>query len=54
MMLREEDDAKDVVQELFANLWVKGKDIVLSTSLSGYLYVLVRNRIITAPNVLSR
>src|SRR6476660_10287379 len=45
-MLGEEDDAKDVVQELFANLWVKGKDIVISTSLSGYLYVSVRNRII--------
>ncbi|WP_276347639.1 RNA polymerase sigma-70 factor [Daejeonella sp. JGW-45] len=45
-MLGEEDDAKDVVQDLFANLWVKGKDIVLSTSLSGYLYISVRNKII--------
>ncbi len=45
-MLGEEDDAKDVVQELFANLWVKGKDIVLNTSLSGYLYISVRNKII--------
>lgn len=45
-MLGEEDDAKDVVQELFATLWIKGKNIVLITSLSGYLYIAVRNRII--------
>ncbi len=46
-MLGEEDDAKDVIQELFATLWIKGKDIVLKASLSAYLYVSVRNRIIT-------
>jgi RNA polymerase sigma-70 factor (ECF subfamily) len=46
-MLGEEDDAKDIVQELFATLWIKGKDIVLKSSLSGYLYVSVRNRIIS-------
>lgn len=46
-MLGEEDDAKDVIQELFATLWIKGKDIVLKASLSGYLYVSVRNRIIS-------
>jgi len=45
-MLGEEDDAKDVVQELFATLWIKGKNIVINTSLSGYLYISVRNRII--------
>jgi len=49
-MLGEEDDAKDVVQELFAALWIKGKSIVITTSLSGYLYISVRNRIINIIN----
>lgn len=45
-MLREEDDAKDLVQELFATLWTKGIDIPFNTNLSGYLYVSIRNKII--------
>lgn len=45
-MLGEDDDAKDVVQELFANLWLKGKNLTLNSSLSAYLYVSVRNKII--------
>ncbi|MGV3686536.1 MAG: RNA polymerase sigma-70 factor [Daejeonella sp.] len=45
-MIGDEDDAKDIVQELFAALWIKGESLVINTNLSGYLYVSVRNRII--------
>ena len=45
-MLGEKDDAQDIVQELFVNLWVKGNDIPFNTNLSGYLYVSARNKII--------
>ncbi len=45
-MIRDEDDAKDIVQELFTNLWLKAGQITFNTSLSAYLYTSVRNRII--------
>lgn len=43
--LRDEDQAKDVVQELFANLWFKREFELNITNLAGYLYTSVRNRI---------
>ncbi|MGZ3749964.1 MAG: RNA polymerase sigma factor [Mucilaginibacter sp.] len=45
-MLRDEDEAKDVVQELFTKLYSKASIICLRTTLSAYLYTSVRNRIL--------
>ncbi len=39
------EEVKDVLQELFANLWTKRAEIPITTNLSGYLYAAVRNRI---------
>ncbi|MES2428100.1 MAG: RNA polymerase sigma-70 factor [Bacteroidota bacterium] len=47
-MLKDRDEAKDVIQEIFAKLWVKREDLVLTTSLSSYLYTAVRNKIFDA------
>jgi RNA polymerase sigma-70 factor, ECF subfamily len=45
-MLKDRDEAQDVIQEVFTKLWHKGDTLVLSTSLSSYLYTAVRNRIL--------
>ncbi len=45
--LRDEDEAKDVVHELFTTMWAKHESAVF-TNLSNYLYTSVRNRIINA------
>jgi RNA polymerase sigma-70 factor (family 1) len=45
-MLADEDDAKDLVQEVFITLWVKKDNIEFSTNLAGYLYVTARNKVI--------
>ncbi|HEY0670037.1 MAG TPA: RNA polymerase sigma-70 factor [Sphingobacteriaceae bacterium] len=45
-MSRNEDDSKDLVQELFASLWTKSTEISCNANLSGYLYVSLRNKII--------
>ena len=45
-MLRDRDEAQDVIQEVFTRLWSKGETLVLSTSLSSYLYTAVRNKIL--------
>lgn len=44
-MLSDEEEAEDVVQEVFLNLWSKAHTLELKTSLSNYLYTVVRNRI---------
>src|ERR1035437_8656376 len=44
--LKDEDEAKDSVQELFTTLWLKRESLVLKTSLSGYLYAAIRNRVL--------
>lgn len=43
--LRNEEDAKDLLQELFTLVWHKRADLSLS-NLSGYLYTALRNRIL--------
>lgn len=43
-MLDDTDLAKDVIQDVFTMLWVKGKELELNTSLSSFLYASVRNR----------
>ncbi|MPR31898.1 RNA polymerase sigma factor [Salmonirosea aquatica] len=45
-MLGDEEEAKDVVQELFTQLWTRRENINISTALSSYLYTSTRNRIL--------
>jgi RNA polymerase sigma-70 factor (ECF subfamily) len=40
----EEEDAKDMVQELFISLWDKRGQVIFTSSLSSYLYTAVRYR----------
>ncbi|WP_442591506.1 RNA polymerase sigma factor [Pedobacter sp. AW31-3R] len=49
-MLHDEEEATDIVQEIFARLWEKADQFQLTTSLSSYLYTAVRNTIITLIN----
>lgn len=43
LQLREE--CRDLVHELFTTLWIKRREITFKTTLSGYLYTSVRNKI---------
>jgi RNA polymerase sigma-70 factor (ECF subfamily) len=43
-ILGDEDDARDVVHQVFINLWDKRKELDLSTSLKSYLFTSVHNR----------
>jgi len=43
--LRDENQAKDIVQDVFATLWFKRESDLQLTNLAGYLYTAVRNRI---------
>jgi len=43
--LRDKEEVRDILQQLFSVLWMKRSEIVLSSNLSGYLYTSVRNRI---------
>lgn len=45
-MLGDDEEAKDVVQELFTNLWTRRNEIVITTALSSYLYTSIRNHIL--------
>jgi RNA polymerase sigma-70 factor (ECF subfamily) len=45
-ILKDEDEAKDVVQELFTTLWVKREEINLTSTLASYLFASVRNRVL--------
>ena len=44
-ILRDEEEVKDVLQELFSSLWRKSAELQFSTSVSSYLYTAVRNKI---------
>jgi RNA polymerase sigma-70 factor (family 1) len=43
--LRDEEQAKDIVQDVFATLWFKREDNLPTSNLAGYLYTAVRNKI---------
>lgn len=45
-MLHNRDHARDIVQEVFTNIWNKSKDLELSNSLNAYLYRSVRNSVL--------
>jgi RNA polymerase sigma-70 factor (family 1) len=45
-MLKEEELARDVVQDVFVMLWSKQHELELTTSISAYLYASVRNKIL--------
>lgn len=44
--LRLREEARDIIQELFTVLWNNHEDSQFTTSLSGYLYRAIQNRII--------
>lgn len=45
-ILENEDEAKDVIQELFIALWDKSDHLEIKTNLRAYLYVSARHRIL--------
>lgn len=44
-MISDEEEAKDLIQDLFTNLWYKADELKIDTSLSAYLYGTVRYRV---------
>ncbi|WP_084163801.1 RNA polymerase sigma factor [Olivibacter sitiensis] len=44
--LKDQDEAKDITQDVFVALWTKSQDIVISKSLSSYLYAMLRNKLL--------
>lgn len=44
--LRDEDQAKDIVQELFVDLWVKKEHILTTQNFASYLFTATRNKIL--------
>ena len=44
--VRSRDDAKDLVQDLFFTLWMKRDCLVISTSLSAYLFTAIKYKVI--------
>ncbi len=46
-LLRDEDDARDAVQELFSDVWQRADRIDAGGNIKGYLYTILRNRILT-------
>ncbi|PTT04176.1 RNA polymerase subunit sigma-70 [Pedobacter sp. HMWF019] len=45
-MLRDREEAKDVIQEIFSKLWLKATEIRSNQNLAGLLYVAARNRVL--------
>ncbi|EHQ26280.1 RNA polymerase sigma factor [Mucilaginibacter paludis] len=43
--LNNQEEAEDVIHDLFATLWNKRDELNINSQLSGYLYTAVRNRI---------
>ncbi len=44
-LLRDQEAARDIVQELFIDLWVKKDQINITKTFEGYLKVALRNRV---------
>lgn len=45
-MLRDREEAKDVIQEIFSKLWLKATEIRSNQNLAGFLYIAARNRVL--------
>lgn len=46
-LLDDEDEAIDVIQDIFTNIWTASETLSITSSIKSYLYVSVRNRIIS-------
>ena len=47
-MLLDEEESKDILQELFGNLWTKADKIPKQHNLAGYLYVSARHMVLNS------
>jgi RNA polymerase sigma-70 factor (family 1) len=45
-MLSNDEEARDLIQDVFLTLWAKAQEVVIETSLSSYLYGMVRYKVI--------
>ena len=45
-MLRDEDDTRDVLQDVFTCLWLNRETIDQNSNLAGYLYTCTRNKVL--------
>ncbi|MDO3628245.1 RNA polymerase sigma factor [Mucilaginibacter sp. BT774] len=45
-MLRDEDDTRDVLQDVFTSLWLNRGTIDLNSNLAGYLYTCTKNKVL--------
>lgn len=45
-LIRNKEESEDVIQELFADLWLKREYINITSSLKGYLFVMAKNKIL--------
>lgn len=45
-LLKNRDEVRDIIQEIFTSLWNRRTDFILNTNLAGYLYIAARNRVI--------
>lgn len=48
------DTAKDIISDIFLNIWLKREKIEISTSLRSYLYVAVRNQCLNYLKIMKR
>jgi len=44
-ILRDDDESRDVIQEVFSTLWLKREHLAEDTNIGAYLYVQGRNRV---------
>src|SRR5665213_3637729 len=45
-LLRDREEAKDILQQVFANLWTNRDQVEVRPQFAGYLYTIVKNRIL--------
>ncbi|MDN3548691.1 RNA polymerase sigma factor [Mucilaginibacter aquaedulcis] len=47
-MLRDEEDAKDILQDVFSSLWLSPEKIPDLSNFAGYLYTMARHKVLNA------